>query len=245
MKVSETCPLFLTDLHLYDFEACYWNILKRMDYDLDNIPFENKKERNIAIGKLQSQDPRLAQHLYKVAEDLVSEFIYRNELNEEDIVVRQRDGLITKKRLEETTLPSGIEFKKRASLSFIIIARDRRKFLYRDQDGKIVVKGVPFLYDEMRQYFQRFSSLNFLSKRTLCSQLQSLRDDLEKQSVATFCIPNEDESVSIFLIGEGQIVLSKRSIRLISKKNIDFNRYFDHYFRPFTESLFIELIRRK
>lgn len=244
MKVNKECPLFLTDLHLYDFEACYWNILKRLDYDLDDIPFENKKERNIAIGKLQSQNPRLAQTLYRVAEDLVSEFIYRNQINEDDIIVRQRDGLISKCPLEESTLPSGIEFKKRANLSFLIISTDRRKILYEKQ-GHIEVKGVPFLYPEVKSYYNRFLYLNFLSKRSLCCQLQSFKDDLEKQPVEMFCIPNEDDSVSIFLVGEDQVVLSRRAVRLISRKNIDFDRYFDHYFRPFTESIFIELIRRK
>ena len=256
VKINTSCPLVLSNLFLYDFRECYWNILNRMGVDLSSIPKHDKLERNIAIGKLQSKIPNLAKYLHKTAQSMVTEFLKRNQVQEHEIIVRQRDGVILTRPLEIIELEnSDIRFDKRKEIDFLIISLDRRKFLLKEfSSNKVVVKGIPHLYDSIRDYYQKyFSELNLVSKSQLCSQLHFIKESIKSQPKSFFCIPVNNSSNSahnnkkerkyyIYLIGEGLVIVAGNVIDFISLSNIDIELYFNHYIRPFSESLFLELL---
>jgi len=131
MKINESFPLIIRDLNVYDIESCHYNILKNMNYDLGNINKENKIERNIAIGKLMRDNPKLTTILRTTTESIIDELISRNNIKEEEIVLRQYDGIMTKKYLKDLDF-GHIPLSLRKTFEIFISSYNRNMYIAKD-----------------------------------------------------------------------------------------------------------------
>ena len=98
MQISKNCNFVLKDLFSYDFQACNYYLLKNIGWDLSEIPFEDKAQRNIQIGYLQRNNPKLARYLYDSTISLIDMYLSENKVDEQQVIVRARDGVITSKK---------------------------------------------------------------------------------------------------------------------------------------------------
>ena len=151
--INSTCPLVLHDLYGYDIVSCYPQILGKQFYDFGEIDLDNKAERNIFIGTQQRGNENLSQFLIKSAENLVNYYLQENNFTDDEIIATQRDGFIVKRLLDNDD--EFIDMKLREFIDFLIISTDRQKFLYLE-DGKIIVKGMPYYYDDLQIFYQMF-----------------------------------------------------------------------------------------
>ena len=102
MNINESCKLFLRDIYLYDIQACHFQILKKLNINISHIDPNDKEKRNIQIGLLQKNNPNLVSVLRKMTESTIDEYIKENNLDPENIICRQYDGLLVNKKLQIT-----------------------------------------------------------------------------------------------------------------------------------------------
>ena len=103
MNINKNCRLFLNNVYSYDITACHYNILKSLNIDVSKINKENKLERNIQIGKMMKYNSNLTNVIRNTTESLIDEYILRNKISDDNIIIRQYDGFITTKPLVLTT----------------------------------------------------------------------------------------------------------------------------------------------
>lgn len=235
MPINQTCSLVLRDLYLYDIVSCYPTILSNMHYDFDGVDLKNKEERNIAIGKAQIGNKNLSSFLIESANNLVAFYLKENDITEDQIIVTQRDGFILTRLLKNTD--EFINMDLREFIDFLIITPDREKFLYVSQ-GKLSVKGVSHKYSKLDQIYNLIMNLNFYNKKVLFQQMERIKKMvLESDEKKLFMIPNGDKFL-IITKKLGNLEVDNESVFQI--QHIDKQRYYDHYFREFLESIFLE-----
>lgn len=242
MKINENCKLFLRDVYSYDVEACHYNILKNIGYDLSQINYENKLQRNIQIGHLMKNNPNLTKLLRSTTESILDEYINRSNLTNNDIITRQYDGLITTKPLKKLNLK--IPLKLKHIIDIMIISVNRDSFIAK-KNNNIIVKGIANKYPGIEKIYRRLCNINYLNKKQIFVNLDKIKDDiLNSEDMSLFFIPNKDDEKygTIFFKEYGQIQINKNMINILDSEDIDRNFYFDFYVRPFTESIVIEFI---
>lgn len=236
MKISKECNLVLMDLYFYDIQACYYNLLKQINWNLDEIEFEDKTKRNIQIGLLQKQNPRLAKYLLETSESIIQFYIEKNELTGKDIIVLQRDGLISTCPLQcnDATL----ELKFRSNISKMIIDIKRKSFLTIYSSGDVSVKGVPNKPIDIG-FYGLFKNLDFCSKRNLILGLNIMRKHvLESQNKEWFIFQKDDQFI-VSVIGAGEIILSKSVLHRLDINEIDRKLLWDEYLWRFVQPLIL------
>jgi hypothetical protein len=234
MPINKTCNFINRDLYFYDFKSAYPRIMGGIDWDFSNVDLNDKEGRNIQIGLSQRGNENLSSYLINTVTSMVDYYIKRNGLKEEDIVVTQRDGLIVKKQLLITDELMNLDF--RGIIELLIVTTDRKKYLY-VKDGIVDVKGVQNVYDTLFEIYNRFKNLNFFDKKILYSQLHAIKKSVFKiEDKKFFMIPFNEEIVVQSL--NGPRVVSGESA--FSIKDIDKLKYYNHYFREFVESVFLE-----
>ena len=240
MEFNKNCKLFLKDIFLYDISACHYNILKRLDYDVSKIPSE-KFERNKYIGLMMRENPRLINVLRGITESTISEYLLINHISEEDILLRQYDGVITCKPLKILNLSMPLDL--RHSFSYFIISSHKQWYIAIDSNNEILIKGVPYRYDSMDEIYKKILNINYLSKSEVFKNLQKIKDIvLSSEDPSLYCIPINDDKFNVFLKNYGEVSISSSIIRILDTEDIDKQKYFDFYVRPFTESICIEFL---
>jgi hypothetical protein len=240
MEINRNCKLFMTQVYLYDILQCHYTILKKLGFGLSGIDVDNKLERNKHIGLLMRDNPKLTSVLRDITNSTISEYLERNEVLNDDLIIRQYDGIITKRLLRETDRYIPIELRN--VFEIFIISIDRNMYIARDKD-EIVVKGVPYKYDEMNNYYKKILKINYLDKVMIFKTLQKIKDEiLNSDDPMLFCIPSEENKFNVFLKKYGEVEISKPTARILNTDDIDKQKYFDFYIRPFTESLILEFI---
>jgi len=233
--INQTCPLVLHDLYGYDIQSAYPTILGKQFYDFGNIDLNNKQERNIFIGHQQKGNQNLSQFLIKSAESLVNFYLQENNLTEDEIITTQRDGFIIRRLLDNHD--QFIDMKLRELIDFLIISVDREKFLYLE-DGKIIVKGMPYFYDGLMVFYNQFKNLNFYNKSTLFEQIEQIKNlVLNCENVQPFLIPKNEQTFMVITY-KGSIEIKDPDF--VDPKTIDKTKYFDHFFRCFLRSIYLE-----
>lgn len=233
--INTDCSLILKDLYSYDVVAAYPTILSKQHYDFNGIDLDNKTERNIFIGKQQVGNENLSTFLLESIDSLVKYYLQENNVADEDVITIQRDGFIIKKMLENND--EFIGMKLREYIDFLILTPDRKKFLYLS-DGKIVVKGMPYYYDELDKVYQMFSNLSFYNKSLLFEQMENIKKAiLQNQNKKLFLIPKEETSF-IVLTYKGDIEIKDPD--MIALSSIDKMRYYNHFIRDFLQSIYLE-----
>jgi hypothetical protein len=240
MKINPNMKLILNEVYVYDIEACHYNLMKNNGFDLSGIDPNDKIERNIAFGKMMAENPRITDFLRSTTISLIDEYITANEIEEDDIVIRQYDGLLLKKLLHKNNIQS-IPLNLRKTFDVFISSIDKSMYIAITTSRDISIKGVPFRYPHMDEMYKKICQLNFANKIALFKGLENIkRLILGSNDIKLFAIPNKNKKFSIFLLGYGEMEVSPGTIKLIDTDEIDKMRYFDIYLSPFTKSIVAE-----
>lgn len=240
MEINKKCNLFLRDLYSYDIQSCHYTILENIGFDLTDIPKEEKLKRNIKIGNLMKMNPKLTHVLRSVTTSTINEYILRNDIKEDDIILRQYDGLILTRTLKET-VDRYIPLDLREMFQYMIISIDRSMYIALTSSN-IKVKGVPNSYESMNKIYRKLLNINFMNKSSIFTSLQKIKDSvLNSEDPNLFAIPNGDQYTIYFKKYE-ELKIGKSTINLIDVDDIDKNKYFDFYIKPFIKSIVKEFI---
>jgi len=241
MNINKNCKLFLNNVYSYDITSCHYNILKSLNIDISNIEKENKLERNIQIGKMMMNNPKLTNIVRTTTISLIDEYIFRNRISENDIIVRQYDGFMTTKPLVVTT-DSYLPIDLQSIFSVFIISIDRTKFIATD-GSKISIKGISYKYDEIDKIFRKILFINYANRTSIFTSLQNIKDEiLNSSNPKLYCIPVGEDKYNIFLKQYGQFEISETIINVLETNDIDKEKYFTFYFEPFFDSISYEFL---
>ena len=240
MKINPHLKLILNEVYVYDIESCHYTLMKNNGFDLGDIDPEDKLGRNIAIGKMMQQNPRITDFLRTTTIALIDEYITANEIEDDDIVIRQYDGLLLTKLLHKNNIQS-IPLNLRKTFDVFISSIDKSMYIAMTTSQDVSIKGVPFRYPHMDAIYKKICQLNFANKIALFKGLENIkRLVLDTTNIELFAIPNKNNRFSIFLLGYGEIEVSPGTVKLVDTDEIDKMRYFDIYISPFTKSIIAE-----
>ena len=241
MNINKNCKLFMRDVYLYDISACHYTIMQNLGFDLSKIDKTNKEKRNTQIGLLMRDNPKLTTILRSTTSSLIDEYLLRNNITEDDLIIRQYDGVITKKPIKEIVNPS-MPLELRSIFQVMIISVNRS--MYIANDGKdVVIKGVPHRYESMDKIYKEIVSINYLNKESVFKSLQNIKDKvLSSDDASLYCIPTVEDKYAVFFKQYGQLEVSKSMARIMDTDDIDKKYYFSYYIEPFTKSITVEFV---
>lgn len=243
MKLNKNLRLILTDVYVYDIEACHYNILKNLGFDLSNIDPNDKLGRNIEIGKMMRENPRITSLLRTTTESIIDDYINANDIKEDEIVIRQYDGIILTRHLHTTNI-GHIPLDLRKTFRIFISSINRDMYIALDIENNVTAKGISHIYDEMKDIYKRVCKIIDMNKSSRFKHLQNLKDHFfTVDNPKLFGIPIKDGKYNVFLIGYGELEISQSTLRIMDCDDIDRNEYFKHYIEPFTKSIVFESVR--
>jgi len=236
--------LVVRDVFSYDIAACHYNLLEKFQYDMSNINKDNKLERNIQIGKIMRDNESIKTRLRETTNRIIDDYISFNEIGEDDIIIRQYDGLITTKRLMETE-KSVLPIVMQNRYDIFLISIDRGMYIAFDNlRRKIKVKGVPNLYDGIKKYFEKLIRIVDIEKKSrVLDNLENLRNTFFNETdMNTFAIPVNDNEVEIIFKSFGQIKVKRNTLYYMSEDEVDKGFYYDFYLHSFIQSVILEIL---
>jgi len=238
MEINKSCRLLLRDVHLYDIVACHYEIIKRLGFDLSHIDENDKLKRNTQIGIMMRDDPRLTSIIRGITNSTISEYLAKNEITEDELIIRQYDGVIVTRHLRETNLNIPLDY--RASFDAMLISSDRKTYIAIHK-STVNIKGIPYRYPAMDQLFEKMIKVCNSNKYKIFTTLQEIRDEIiMSEDPSLYAIPVTDDKCNIFLKHFGQTQISRSMVRVMDPVDIDRERYYDFYIKPFAESLVLE-----
>jgi hypothetical protein len=210
---------------------------------MSGIDYDDKFERNKQIGKMMGENPRLTSLLRTKTQTIIDEYILKNNVKDDEIVIRQYDGLLLTRGLRETNV-NEIPLDLRRSFEIFIMSIDRTKYIARDSRGKTTIKGVPFRYPEIDALYEKICKINYSNKSAVFKMLHKIKTDfLYSDNPYLFGVPLKDGKVNINLKGYGEMEISKPTLKIMDTNDIDKQKYFDFYITPFTKSIVVEFVR--
>lgn len=243
MNINENVKLVLRDVYLFDIKACHYTIMTKLGLEMPGIDRDNKLERNSYIGKMMRRNPKLTSLLRNTTRSIIDEFIFRNNIKDDDIILRQYDGILITKNLKQTNIEH-IPLTRRRSFEIFISSIDRKMYIAFDSNRQTSIKGVPFRYPAIDKVYENICKINYANKDSIFRHLQILKDKfLNSSDPFLFGIPLKDNKINIFLKGYGEMEVSKQTLRIIDTDDIDKERYFKLYIEPFTKSIVTEFVR--
>jgi hypothetical protein len=243
MKVNDKLPFFIRDVYLYDIEACHYTILQKIGYDMSQIDKDDKLKRNIQIGMLMKKNPQLTNLLRGTTASVIDEFIKTNFIKEDEILLRQYDGIITTRTLKVTDT-GHIKLEMRKHFEIFIVSIDRTKYLSLDNTGAVTIKGLAYKYPEMENILSRLCKIRFANKVEIFTQLQKIRElVLHSKNPTLFAIPIKENIYHIFFKDYGEMEIKKPMLSILDTDDIDKEKYFKIYLEPFTKSIVLENLR--
>lgn len=238
MDTNKSCRLILRDVYLYDISSCHYRILETTGFDVSQIDKDDKLKRNTQIGLIMRKNPRIGTLLRKITISTISEYLTRNSVKENELILRAYDGFIVTRRLE--IISNHLPIELRHSYERLIFSSDRQRYLARDISG-VSIKGIPHRYEAMDEILRKLIRLNFLDKPRLFKGLQKLKDSvIYGEDPALYCIPVDNKKYNIFFNAYGQTEISESLIKILDADEIDRVIYYNFYVRPFAESIVLE-----
>jgi len=245
MDFNNNCKLFLSDIYVYDIRACHYRLLEKYNFDISILDKNNKMKRNIQIGKMMQTNPRLTSFLRKTTETIINNFIQENKIKDDEIILRQYDGIIITRPLRLISTNS-IEPELRSIFQTMIISINKKSYIAFDNTkNETIIKGVSNNYSVIDSIYAKIVRINFVYKSSIFNSLQMIKDHfMSFTNPFFFCIPitGKDKYI-IFLKDYGEIEISKQTSKIMDIEDIDKKRYFDFYIRPFTETIVNEFVR--
>lgn len=244
MEINKNCKLFLRDIYLYDIKSCHYRILEKYGFDLTGIEKDNKLKRNTQIGKMMQTNLRLTSFLRNITKNIVDEFIIENKILEDEIILRQYDGLIISRPLRTMT-QNNITLDFRSHFQTLIISIDRKSYIAFDAtNNKVIIKGVSYKYETIEKVYTKLVKINYVYRSSIFKSLQKIKDEfMSLNNSLYFCIPIDKDKYTIFLKKYGEVEISKHVAKIMDSNDIDKERYFDFYISPFTKSIVNEFVR--
>jgi len=217
--------------------------MKTFSFDVSGINPLDKEERNIQIGKMMRKNPKLTSALRSHTKSVIDNYINANRVTDNDIILRQYDGIIITKTLRVTDL-GGIQLNIRRHFLIFITSIDRTKYIAIDSFGKTSIKGVSHRYEEMDKIYQRICKINYLNKESIFRNLQEIKNHImTTKNIKLFAIPIDKNKFNIFLKEYGQVEISGTTLKIMDPDDIDREKYFNFYIAPFTKSIVVEFVR--
>lgn len=244
MNINKHCKLFLRDVYSYDISACHYNILKNLNYNVTKIDKDDKIKRNNQIGILMKNNPQLISVIRATTDSIINEYLLRNKISNDDLIIRQYDGFITTKLLKET-LSQYLPIQLKSVFSIFIISSNRKMFIATDSN-EITLKGIPYKYNEMDQIYKKLLFINYSNRESIFLSLQNIKDEIMmSKNPLLYCIPSGEKKFNIFLKQYGQFEISNTILKIIDTTDIDREWYFNYYLKPFFESIIMEFIESR
>ena len=236
MNINQTCPLVLQDLYFYDIKSCYYQLSEAANFNLEGIDKDNKVERNIALGMEQIDNPNFQKYLQETSESIIDYYLFENRLSVDEIILKQRDGFIITRLLDDNSSVMKIDFREH--VNWFIMTPDRTKYMTISDDIGVTVKGMPNQYTGIQKMYDKFKDLNFYNKKGLFRQLKSLKDGF---------FTSEDMDVFTIVKDGKKLIISRRHGLLeikpglaFSGRTVDKQKYYDLYLREFIDSLILQ-----
>lgn len=238
MSVNKQCPLVLSDLYEYDFSACGYNILQNSGWDMTDIEYSDKEKRNVEIGYLQRNNPRVAYFLHSTMENLINFYISENKLSElNDVIIRTKDSIITCKSLSLTNLTMPIEF--RGVISKLIISADRKMWLIVRSDGKVDVKGIKDKPMDI-SFYNMFRNIDYTTSKSIVHSMEQMRQTvLKKGNLLWYCREGDDDKILLPVRNIGIIKFKRSTVGSVDISEVDKRFLWEDYMWPFCRSLMI------
>ena len=204
---------------------------------MSNINFEDKKIRNIQLGLLQKDNPKLSKYLIDSVNDLVNSYFSLNNIQYDDVILRARDGFFITKKLEKTNHTMPIDF--RGIVSKLIISADRCKYLAIYSNSNVEIKGISKKIVDC-SFYNLFRNLNFGTKKGLLLGLENMRKSiLNSENIMWFSGKGEGDIYHVPIINEGLLRLSRSAISMIDSSEVDKQFLWEEYVWPFAKSILI------
>jgi len=243
MKINKNVKLILRDVYLYDIEACHYTIMTKLGLDLTGVDRNNKLERNTQIGKMMRKNPRLTSTLRNTTRSIIDEYIMRNNIMEDDIILRQYDGIIITKTLAETNIHH-VPLNIRKHYQIFICSFNRKQYIAFDSEQHTSIKGIAFRYDAIDKIYEQICRVNYANKDSIFRNLQKIKDQfMSSKDPKLFGIPLKNGKVNVFLKAYGSVEISPQTLKIMDTDDIDKQRYFKFYIEPFTKSIITEFVR--
>jgi hypothetical protein len=175
---------------------------------------------------------------------IITDYINFNELTEEDIIIRQYDGLITTKRLLETE-KSVLPLEQQNRYDIVLISIERGKYIAFDNlKNKVKIKGVPNLYDGIKKYYKMLIKIVDIEKKSrVLSNLDTFKTTFENEKdLNVFAIPANEDEVEMIFKSFGQIKVKKNTLYYMDDEEIDKSFYYDFYLHSFVQSVVLEIL---
>ena len=241
MELNKNLNLILRDVHLYDIKACHYTIMKNLGFELKVDP-EDKLARNIEIGKMM-KNPRITAMLRNTTKAIIDNYIIENDIQKNDIVIRQYDGLILTKLLQYTNI-GFIPLTRRKSFQKFIISINRDMYIGMDYDSEVSIKGISHRYEKMDELYIELCKISNLSRDRIFHHLQLIKNRIfNTKDPKIFGVPTKDNKIIVYLKGYGELLITPSTLRIMNTDDIDRERYFNFYIKPFTQSIVYENIR--
>ncbi len=240
MKINSQ-KFFLTDIYSYDISMCHYNILKSFGYDLSKIDKDDKLKRNIQIGKLMGQNKIISNILRETTNNMISEYIKRNELKNNNIILKQYDGFLSNKLLKNKDFYLPLELRN--VFSKMIISIDKNKFIALTNKNELIIKGIANTYEKLNEIYRKLLEINYISKTEIFKGIENIKEFIYKNNdISLFCIPYDDLHYRMFFYEYGEIKINKNSINLIDSNDIEKSKYLDIYLYDFIKGLVIDFV---
>lgn len=236
--INKNCKPVLHDLYDYDFERCYYKILQNINPDLiKDIDPTNKELRNIKLGLLQKENPNIASFLISKINNIMDLYLSENGILEDDIIWRQKDGVILTKQLNKTNISMEIKYKGLISTMISSMKKDRVLFIY--DNKKVVYKGIKNKLKDM-SFFDMFATLNFTTQISVMDGVEVIRHKLFESDNINWFIREVDDILHIPIKNKGTIKVPKTFIWGLNPKDIDRSVIWDNYLWPFCQTLLLQ-----
>lgn len=238
MDINEKCDLVLNDVYLFDIKSCHYNILDSLGFDLSKINKEDKKSRNIKIGYMMKENPRLISLLRSITISIVDEFIFVNNIKPEEIICRQYDGLLITRPVEISD-----KLILKDLYTKLIISDDRNSYIALNDNQEIIIKGISNRYRQIDDYYSKLLKINFANKKSIFKSLKKIRDEIYYcEFPELFCIPHKENKYEVILKRYGKMKISETIINMLDVEDIDRRMYFDIYLKSFIDVIVKEYI---
>jgi hypothetical protein len=193
---------------------------------------------------LMRDNPKLTSIIRSTTESIIDEYILRNKISNQDLIIRQYDGFITTKLLKEN-ITQYLPIELRVIFSVFIISSDRTMFIATD-GNQISLKGISNRYDEIDKIYKKVLFINYANKESIFISLEDIKDEiLNSTNPWLYCIPSGDKKFHVFLKQYGSFEISDTMVKIIDTNDIDKEKYFEYYLRPFFESIVIEFVNER
>lgn len=243
MKLNQNLKLILRNIYSYDISACHYNILKNYGFDLSEINKDDKTKRNIQIGYMMRDNPRITELLRGTTESLIEEYLKKNEIKEEELVIRQYDGFLVTRPLHTTQI-GGMPLDLRNQFLVFISSIKRNSYIAIDKNMNVKIKGIPYRYDKMDEMYKKICNAAISGKETVFKNLQKIKDEImTSKDPFLYGIPVGERKFNVFLKFYGEIEVNEQILKIMDLTDIDRAEYFKFYLDPFTKSIVYELAR--